>query len=75
MEEEESSRGKFLKGGERSQLRDSANKQTTIRIWSRQELLCRQISLDIISSSAGIGQFKSSLEEEIRNVTLKPEPK
>ena len=57
MEEEEIARGEFLKGGETSQLRDSANKQTTIRIWSRQELL------------------STSLEEDIRNVKLKPEPK
>ena len=41
-------------------------RQTTIRIWSEAELLCRELAMETINQSNIIGNFKSSLEEGIK---------
>ena len=41
-------------------------RQSTIRIWSEAELLCRELAIETIIQSKTIGNFKSNLDVEIR---------
>ena len=66
MEEQEQAKSSFLKDGLTDCQAGKLERQTTIRIWSEAELLCRELVIETINQSNVIGYFKSSLEEGLK---------
>ena len=66
MENEELARMIFLESGNTDCKAGKLEKQTTIKIWSKAELTCREIVLESILQSRIIGEFKINLEEELK---------
>ena len=65
-EEEEHAKSSFLKDGLTDCQAGKLERQSTIRIWSEAELVCRELATETIIQSRIIGNFKSSLEDKIR---------
>ena len=66
MENEELARMNFLEAGNTDCKAGKLEKQTTIKIWSKAELTCREIVLENILQSRIIGKFKVNLEEQLK---------
>ena len=66
MENEELARMNFLEAGNTDCKAGKVEKQTTIKIWSKAELTCREIVLGSILQSRIIGKFKVNLEEQLK---------
>ena len=66
MEDEEHAKSSFLKDGQTDCQAGELERQSTIRIWSEAELLCRELAIETIIQSKTIGNFKSNLDVEIR---------
>ena len=66
MEREEQAKSSFRKAGQTDFTAGKLERQSTKRIWSEAELLCRGLAIDVITQSKLIGKFRSSLEEDLK---------
>ena len=67
MEDEEHGKSSFLKDGLTDCLTGKLERQSTIRIWSEAELLCRELAIETISQSKIIGSpaWRKNLEPKL----------
>ena len=66
MEKEELEKETFLMAGNTDCMAGRSERQTTIKIWSEAELICREIALESCNQSNVIGKFMSDLGEQLR---------
>ena len=66
MEKEEQARSSFLKAGQTDCAQGKLERQTTLRIWSEAELMCRELAVEVMSQSKIIGTFKTNLEADLK---------
>ena len=67
---EESAKRSFLQDGQVDRKAGSKSRQTTIRIWTREELMCRKIVENLIEDTAKRSNFMSSLQEDLEMAWL-----
>ena len=70
MDKEELARRSILIDGGTDCQAGKLEKQTTIRTLSEAELLCRKLAKETINQSSKIGEFKSSLEEDVKKASM-----
>ena len=75
MEEEENAKRSFLEDGQIDCQAGKLERQTTLRIWTEAEILCRELAIECIHQSKIIGNFKSNLAGQLRVKMDKEEQK
>jgi hypothetical protein len=65
LEMEDSARRKFLMDGKMDKLAGSKSRQTTIRVWTMEESLCRKILENLMEETIRKSTFMDNLQEDL----------
>ena len=65
LEETESAKRRFLMDGQVDKLAGQSSRQTTIRVWTLEETMCRKMLENLVEESVKKSKFMSSLQDNL----------
>ena len=69
LEMRDSARMKFLMDGKMDKLTSSNSRQTTIRVWTKEESMCRKMLENLVEETVKKSTFMNSLQDDLGEQT------